>query len=451
MSAVAADEPKVYAEIFELDVSLVDPDPDQPRLEVDEDLAASIEVHGFLESKPIEVRLHPAEPGRFLIVDGERRWRGAKKAGLRTLYATITTDANVFISAADRLVRQIVHNQGKPLSPVEEALAFKRIVEDRRANGQKAYGPVQLSRDLGIAKSTVTDRLAMTEIPECWLPLIVSGPLQASHVPELHKWRKVPAKYQERALQQMKGDYRWPGVQMGRAKKGERIYVAVLQTLLRTFMLKFIKPVSEVPGYKGPTERGTFESYGAAKTFAMDPSQWQPIYRKQLAARKKARPANRSASGYLAGPSPQQIAANKRARRREAQWEAAEPLIAQRVVEALKGLPVAALAGKGSIAELLIDEIVGGEGRGGMEMDVGDMERTYLARGTTAEDLVRFLALPVLVGDVTHEYGRKDTVRRLKAAGLKIDLEKLVDGIDVTEEDNDEEEADAESGDEAPE
>lgn len=434
-ATAVTDDPKVLAEEVELRIADIDPDPAQPRLEVDDELASSIKEHGVL--KAIEVRPHPEHADRWMIVDGERRWRGSKKAGRTTIAAKITFDVEG-ISVAARMKRQIVHNQGKPLTPVEEALAFRKIIDDERANGNKSYGPVQLSRDLGIAKSTVTDRLAMTEIPEFWLPLITAGPLQPSHVPELHKWRKVPAKYQERALKQMQADYRWPGaISYSKGKKGERIYIDALRTLLRTFMRKFIKPVSEVPGYKGPTERGSFESYGGPKTYAMDPSLWQPIYRKQLAARKAKRPRNASVYGPPLALTPAQIRANKARARREAQWNAAEPLVAKAVVEALKGLHSASLAGKGAIAELLIEEIVGGSGRGGMEMDVDDLEKTYLARGNTAEDLVRFLALPVLVGDLTYEYGRRETAKRIKAAGLKIDLEKIVDSIQVEDDDED--------------
>jgi ParB/RepB/Spo0J family partition protein len=272
-------------EIVYLPLSAIDPDPKQPRLDVDEELADSIKQHGVLQA--IQVRPHPSgADDRWMIVDGERRYRGAKKAKADTIPATITLDVE---EDGDRIVRQIVRNEGKPLTPSEEAIAYKRIIASKQAAGAKSYGVVQLAKELGLAKSTVSDRLAMTEIPEFWLPLITDGPLQPSHVPLLHKWRKVPEKYQRQALEQMKSDYRWAGGDsFSKAKKGERIYVSVFETLLRTFMAKFIKPVSDVPGYDGPTERGRFESYGDGATYAMDPAKWQPIWRKKLAEKKTA-------------------------------------------------------------------------------------------------------------------------------------------------------------------
>lgn len=160
--------------IYYLPLSTIHPDPDQPRLNVDADLAESIAQHGVLQA--IEVRPHPTIPDEWQLVDGERRYQGSKRARLETIPATIKLDVE---DAADRIVRQIVRNEGRPLTPVEEALAFKKIIDTRRAGGDKKYGVVQLSRELGIAKSTIGDRLMLTEIPAFWLEPIAAGPLQA--------------------------------------------------------------------------------------------------------------------------------------------------------------------------------------------------------------------------------------------------------------------------------
>lgn len=275
-------------EILYLPIDAIDPDPDQPRLQVDDELRDSIKQHGILQA--IEVRPHPSgSEDRWMIVDGERRWRGATAAKLATIPATIKIDVE---DEADRLVRQIVRNEGKPLTALEEAKSFQRIIAKRQAAGEKRYGVVQLAKELGIAKSTVSDRLGLLEIPDCWLELMVKGPLQTSHAPILRKWRLVPAKYHAQALEQMKKDYRWPGVQPGRYAKrgdGDRLYVGEFETLVRTYMSKFVKEIKAVPGYKGPTERGKFHTGDYEQhTYAMDPSQWQPLYRKALAAKKSA-------------------------------------------------------------------------------------------------------------------------------------------------------------------
>ena len=70
-----------FAHSFEVDVSLVDPDPDQARKAFDEGsiaaLAESFKAQGQLQ--PILLRHHPSKRGHWLIVAGERRWRAARQ------------------------------------------------------------------------------------------------------------------------------------------------------------------------------------------------------------------------------------------------------------------------------------------------------------------------------------------------------------------------------------
>src|SRR3954452_20462827 len=127
MTTELREEQLVHDTILYLPVDVIDPDPAQPRLAVDAELADSIVQHGVLQ--PIQVRPHPEVEGRWMLVDGERRYRGALGAKLKTIPAQITLEVE---DAADRLVRQIVRNEGKPLTPVEEAKAFRRIIDERR-------------------------------------------------------------------------------------------------------------------------------------------------------------------------------------------------------------------------------------------------------------------------------------------------------------------------------
>src|SRR5438270_111179 len=72
----------------EVDVDLIDPNPQQPRTRFDprdlEDLAASITANGVVQ--PIIVRPYA---GRFQIIAGERRWRASQQAGLRRVPVVI--------------------------------------------------------------------------------------------------------------------------------------------------------------------------------------------------------------------------------------------------------------------------------------------------------------------------------------------------------------------------
>lgn len=276
-------------EILYLPIALIHPDPEQPRLDVDADLAASIKAHGVLQA--IQVRPHPSLADQFQIVDGERRFNGARKAGLRTIPATFAIDVE---DPADRIIRQIVRNEGKPLTPVEEALAFKRAIDGKRAGGNKRYGMVQLAHDLGYAKSTVGDRLTLTELPKFWLDLIVHGPLQASHAPILYKYRLVPEDFQRKVLEKMKDDYIWPSQKRSLGLgKDPVISIDDFEDVAERCFSDFLKPVSEVPGYKGPTAVLKVRGHWNAVKCAVDPQIWQPLVNAAKAKKaKKTRDAN---------------------------------------------------------------------------------------------------------------------------------------------------------------
>ncbi|MBB1180643.1 chromosome partitioning protein ParB, partial [Pseudomonas sp. FW305-3-2-15-E-TSA4] len=82
-----------------------------------DDLAASIREKGVLQ--PLLVRPAPGAAGEYQIVAGERRWRAAQRAGLRTLPIVVRED----LTDVDVLEIGIIENvQRADLNPVEEAL-----------------------------------------------------------------------------------------------------------------------------------------------------------------------------------------------------------------------------------------------------------------------------------------------------------------------------------------
>jgi ParB family chromosome partitioning protein len=111
----------------EVALSLIDPDPHQPRTSFDElrleALAASVAAQGVIE--PLIVSLHPETPGRYLLVAGERRWRAAGLAGLATVAVVVRE-----LTAEQRLAVQLVENiDREALSILEESSAVVRLVE----------------------------------------------------------------------------------------------------------------------------------------------------------------------------------------------------------------------------------------------------------------------------------------------------------------------------------
>lgn len=183
--------------IVEVDVKDIEPDPNQARDEgADAELAESIKANGFYTNRAIELRVHPkagqlrAYPHsqqlyRYMIVDGERRFRGAIAAGLAQVPATITDQA---VDEGDRLIRQVVMNEGKRLKPMEEARTYKRIM------AAKDWSIQQLADHLGKSKSTVSDRLALADVPAPFLPLFEKGELTTAAAPILRPLQGLPEK-----------------------------------------------------------------------------------------------------------------------------------------------------------------------------------------------------------------------------------------------------------------
>ncbi len=113
--------------IVHLELDIVLPDSDQPRKVFSEeglqDLANSMKVEGVI--KPIEVSSH--EDGmRYVIRDGERRWRAAALAGLATIPAIIKE-----VEAERHLRRQLIANlHHENMSEMDEAIAIKALVHN---------------------------------------------------------------------------------------------------------------------------------------------------------------------------------------------------------------------------------------------------------------------------------------------------------------------------------
>ena len=112
---------------YDIELARITPDPEQPRKHFDDDelgrLAASLKADGQLE--PVRVR-YDAGQDRYVIVCGERRYRAAQRAGLRSLLA-IVDDRDL---QPDRLTHlQLVENALRvDLSPLESAWAYVALM-----------------------------------------------------------------------------------------------------------------------------------------------------------------------------------------------------------------------------------------------------------------------------------------------------------------------------------
>ena len=131
-----------------------------------EELAASLKHQGVLQ--PILVR----KDGRgYRIIAGERRWRAAQKAGLTELPVIIreATDAEAYELA---LVENI---QRADLNPLEEAEAYRRLVEERKLTQE------QVADRVGKDRSSVANSLRLLHLPNEVKQLVVEGDLDMGH------------------------------------------------------------------------------------------------------------------------------------------------------------------------------------------------------------------------------------------------------------------------------
>ncbi|OHB61449.1 MAG: hypothetical protein A2Y12_02250 [Planctomycetes bacterium GWF2_42_9] len=139
--------------LYDLDITKVQPDPEQPRKFFDEqalaELSASITSHGVLQ--PILVR--EGVDGVFIIVSGERRYQAAKNAGLATIPAILTDGEPAEISIIENLLRE-------NLTAIEEAEAIERLraVHD--------YGLTDLATALGKPVSTLSEIISLNKLPQ---------------------------------------------------------------------------------------------------------------------------------------------------------------------------------------------------------------------------------------------------------------------------------------------
>ena len=129
-------------------LSLIDPSPTQPRTafrKIDE-LADSIRALGVRDSIKVRERA-----SRYELIDGERRCRAAKVAGLKEIPAEI-----IEMSDEEVIFEQLALNDSELLTPLEEAGAYRRLID--------TYGRTveEIAADAGVAKSVVWARLRLT-------------------------------------------------------------------------------------------------------------------------------------------------------------------------------------------------------------------------------------------------------------------------------------------------
>lgn len=154
----------------EIDIDRIAPNPDQPRLQIDEhsldELAASIRENGILQ--PILVR--PSGQG-YQLIAGERRLAAAQRAGLLKIPAVVrpVPDDKVLELA---LIENIQREQ---LNPIEEAQAYQHLIEQLDTTQEELAG--RLSKE----RSTIANSLRLLKLPPAPRSLVAEGKLSPGH------------------------------------------------------------------------------------------------------------------------------------------------------------------------------------------------------------------------------------------------------------------------------
>jgi ParB family chromosome partitioning protein len=190
-AAVASDVGAVYREI---DPSVIEPNPRQPRQAFDEEALAEL-VHSIREfglMQPIVVRAVPATPPglpRYQLVMGERRWRAAQQAGLATIPAIVreTADASML---RDALLENIHRAQ---LNPLEEAAAYQQLLEEFAVTHD------ELAARIGRSRPLITNMIRLLRLPIAVQRRVAAGVLSAGHARALLALEGTPEQQEELA------------------------------------------------------------------------------------------------------------------------------------------------------------------------------------------------------------------------------------------------------------
>jgi len=198
LSALLGEEPKTSQEgqeFLELDIELLQANSEQPRENFDEDeleeLARSIRANGIVQ--PILVR--PKGEG-YQIVAGERRWRAAQRAELAKIPAVVRN-----VSDDKLLELALIENiQRQELNPVEEARAYKRLMENF------GFTQEQVADQVGKTRPFVANYLRLLKLPKQILGFLESGDLTVGHarallaIEDAQAIRKLASRIIERSL-----------------------------------------------------------------------------------------------------------------------------------------------------------------------------------------------------------------------------------------------------------
>lgn len=153
-----------------VDISKIEPNQDQPRKKFDEDalieLSDSIKLHGIIQPLAVQKR-----DGYYEIIAGERRWRAAKMAGLKEVPVMVMDLSDQEIAE----LRIIENIQRQDLNPIEEALAYKRLLNEFNLKQDEVAERVSKSR------TAVTNSMRLLKLDERVQQMLIDDMIASGH------------------------------------------------------------------------------------------------------------------------------------------------------------------------------------------------------------------------------------------------------------------------------
>ena len=156
--------------VMEVKINEIEPNTDQPRKSFDDEklkqLAESIKKHGIIQ--PLIVQ---RDGNTYKIVTGERRWRAARLAGIQGVPVIVRE-----LSGKEVMEVALIENlQREDLNPIEEAEAYKKLIDD--------YGMTQeeISATVGKSRPAVANSLRLLSLGENIKNMLISGDISSGH------------------------------------------------------------------------------------------------------------------------------------------------------------------------------------------------------------------------------------------------------------------------------
>lgn len=167
-----SDSPTTPTEqLLDLDIDLIEPNSLQPRTNFNEEqldnLAQSIRSNGIIQ--PLLVR--PINDGRYQIIAGERRWRAAQRADLKHIPAVVRDvpeDKILELALIENIQRQ-------ELNPIEEAQAYKRLIETLGLTQE------MVAQRVGRDRTFITNYLRLLRLPDDIQKLLEQEKISMGH------------------------------------------------------------------------------------------------------------------------------------------------------------------------------------------------------------------------------------------------------------------------------